>query len=66
VIYMRKLLILLLVVLLVVSFVAVLPVSAKHSGGSGGAEGGKWSNAAPEPGWSLNPGQSAGKHGGGN
>jgi hypothetical protein len=55
---MRKLLILALVVLLLVSFVAVLPVSAKHGGNWEGAQGGKWSNAAPQPGWShVNPGQ---------
>ncbi len=54
---MRKLLILILVVLLLVSFVAVLPAGAK-GGGFEGAQGGKWSNAAPKPGWShVNPGQ---------
>ena len=63
---MRKLFILLLVVLLLVSFMAVLPVSAKHEGGFEGAQGEKWTNTAPEPGWAQNPGQSAGKHGGGN
>jgi hypothetical protein len=57
---MRKLFILLLVVLLLVSFVAVLPVSARHTheGNWTGAQGGKWSNAGPQPGWShVNPGQ---------
>ena len=48
---MRKVLIIVLVVLLLVSFVA-LPVSAKGGGNWTGAQGGKWTNATPKPGWS--------------